>query len=208
MSRPSDVAFSDAVKAVQTRNGSRQAYARMEQGAGWHSEVTDELAAFVGEQTSFFLATANSAGQPYIQHRGGPKGFLRVLGPTTLGFADFRGNRQYISIGNLTENPNVHLFLIDYAEQRRVKIWGQASVVERDAELLAKLALADYDARVERAIVVRITAWDANCPQHIPQRIDAADAIAAIETRDRRIAELEAQLRSVRSPNATNTDIP
>jgi predicted pyridoxine 5'-phosphate oxidase superfamily flavin-nucleotide-binding protein len=192
---PSDLAFTHTVKAIQTRKGSRTAYARMEQGAGWSTEITPDLAAFIAEQTSVFLATASADGQPYIQHRGGPPGFLRVLDPTTLGFADFRGNRQYISLGNLADNPRVHLFLIDYAHRRRVKIWGEATVIEDDPGLLATLTPAGYDARPERAIVVRVATWDANCPQHIPQRFEAADVAAALATRDRRIAELEERLR-------------
>ena len=195
MTRPSDVAFTETVKAIQTRKGSRQAYARMEQRGGWETQIGDELAAFIGEQTSFFLATANADGQPYIQHRGGPKGFLRVLDGSTLAFADFRGNRQYISLGNLEENPKVHLFLIDYAHRRRVKIWGEATVVEDDPVLLAKLTPDDYDAKAERAFVIRVVAWDENCPQHIPQRLDAVDVEAALAERDRRIAELEARLQ-------------
>jgi predicted pyridoxine 5'-phosphate oxidase superfamily flavin-nucleotide-binding protein len=191
---PSDVAFTAAVKAVQTQKGSRQAYARMERGAGWETLITDELAAFVAEQTSFFLATANAEGQPYIQHRGGPAGFLRVLDEHTLGFADYRGNRQYISLGNLSENPKAHLFLIDYAAQRRVKIWGEARVVEGEPALLAKLAPAGYEAQTERAIILRVAAWDVNCPQHIPQRLEAADVAALLAARDARIAELEARL--------------
>jgi predicted pyridoxine 5'-phosphate oxidase superfamily flavin-nucleotide-binding protein len=189
----SDIAFTDSVKAVQTRRGSRQAYARMEEAGGWETEITGDLAAFVGEQTSFFLATANADGQPYIQHRGGPKGFLRVLDRTTLGFADLRGNRQYISVGNLADNPKVHLFLIDYVNRRRVKIWGEAAIVEDDPALLARLS-AGEGTKAERAIVIRVAAWDANCPQHIPQRFEAADVAAALAARDRRIAELEAQL--------------
>jgi predicted pyridoxine 5'-phosphate oxidase superfamily flavin-nucleotide-binding protein len=191
----SDVAFTDSVKAIQTRLGSRTAYARMEQGPGWETEITEEVAAFIAEQTSFFLATANAQGQPYIQHRGGPPGFLHVRDPGTLAFADFRGNRQYISLGNLAENAKVHLFLIDYAGRRRVKIWGEARVVEDDPALLAELAPKDYDARVERAIVIRVSTWDANCPQHIPQRFEAADVARALAERDRRIAELEAELQ-------------
>src|SRR4029078_1791385 len=132
---PSDVAFTPAVKAIQTRKGSRKAYARMEEGGGWDTEITEDLAAFIAEQDSFFLATANAEGQPYIQHRGGPPGFLRVLDGTTLGFADFRGHRQYISVGNLPDNPKVHLFLIDYMNRQRVKIWGEAEVVEDDPAL-------------------------------------------------------------------------
>ena len=170
----SDVAFTSAVKAIQTRKGSRGPYARMEARGGWETSITEDLAAFVGEQNSFFLATANADGQPYIQHRGGPPGFLRVLDETTLGFADYRGNRQYISLGNLSENPKVHLFLIDYATQRRIKIWGEARVIEDDPALLAKLMPAGYDARPEQAIVIHVTAWDENCPQHIPRKVDVS----------------------------------
>src|SRR5688500_2304878 len=122
---PSDVAFTPAVKAVQTARGSRAAYAKQEAGRGWRTTVDAELAAFIAAQTSWFLATASAAGQPYIQHRGGPPGFLRVLDPRTLGFADYAGNRQYISAGNLAENPRVHLLLIDYTRRARVKIWGE-----------------------------------------------------------------------------------
>ncbi len=126
MTRSSDVAFTPAVKSIQSRNGSRQAYARMEEAGGWETEISEELAAFLADQTSCFLATANAAGQPYIQYRGGPAGFLKVLDAHTIGFADFRGNRQFITLGNLVENPKVHLFLIDYANQRRIKVWGEA----------------------------------------------------------------------------------
>ena len=196
----SDVAFSDSVKAVQTRLGSRRAYARLETGDGWETTISSDLAAFIGEQRSFFLATANAAGQPYIQHRGGPKGFLRVLDPRTLAFADFRGNRQCITLGNLAENPKVCLFLIDHVHRQRVKVWGEARVVEDDAALVAKLAIAGYEGRPERAIVVDVATWDANCPQHIPVRFDAEDVEEELASRDRRIAELEAQLR--RAPRA------
>lgn len=191
---PSDVAFTDSVKAIQTRKGSRSAYARMEQGSGWSTEITDDLAGFIAEQRSVFLATANAEGQPYIQHRGGPPGFLHVLDDKTLAFADLRGNRQYISLGNLAENPKVHLFLIDYAHRRRVKIWGEATVVEDDPALVARLAPAGQEGRSERAVVIRVDAWDANCPQHIPQRLEAEDVATALASRDRRIAELEAEL--------------
>ena len=158
---PSDIAFTGAVKAIQERKGSRRAYARMEQGAGWSTTVDEDLAAFIAEQTSFFLATSNPDGQPYIQHRGGPPGFLRVMDEATLAFADFRGNRQYISQGNLVDNPKVHLFLIDYAHRRRVKIWGEARVVEGDPSVLDELMPRDYDARPEQGIVIHVTAWDA-----------------------------------------------
>lgn len=190
----SDIAFTDTVKALQARHGSRKAYARMEQGGSWETTITADVADFIGEQTSIFLATVNAEGQPYIQHRGGPKGFLKILDEHTLGFADFRGNRQYISVGNLQENPKVHLFLMDYAHQRRLKIWGEATVVEDDPELLAKLTNADYDGKPERAVVIRIVAWDANCPQHIPQRFEATDVEAALAARDARIAALESRI--------------
>lgn len=197
--RPSsDVAFSESVKAVQTRLGSRAGYARLEARGGFQTSITADLAAFVEEQISFFFATANAAGQPYVQHRGGPPGFLRVLDDHTLAFADYRGNRQYISVGNLEENPKVHLFLMDYAHRRRVKIWGEARVVVDEPELLARLVDADDDGPPERAIVVRVVAWDANCPQHIPQRFEAADVAAALATRDARIAALEAEIAELR----------
>jgi uncharacterized protein len=194
----SDVAFTPPVKAVQARLGSRAAYARMEAEGGFETRISDELATFIGAQRSLFLATASAAGQPYVQHRGGPPGFLRVLDDRTLAFADFAGNRQYVTLGNLSENPRVHLFLIDYAERRRVKIWGEATVVEDDPALLARLTPAGYRARPERAIVIRVAAWDANCPQHIPQRLEADDVKASLAERDARIAALEAEVRTLR----------
>lgn len=200
---PSDIAFTEAVKAIQRERGSRASYARMEKGGGWSTEIDDDLAGFVSEQTSFFFATANAAGQPYIQHRGGPAGFLRVLGPRALGFADFTGNRQYISLGNLSENPKVHLFLIDYETRQRVKIWGRARAVTDDPALLASLAPAGYRAKPEQAILIDVEAWDANCPQHIPQRFDAADVARALERRDERIAELEAELARLKTRPAS-----
>jgi len=194
----SDVAFTPTVKAIQTRKGSRHAYARMETGAGWSTTIPPDLAAFIAEQTSVFLGTANAAGQPYIQHRGGPVGFLQVRDEKTIAFADFRGNRQFITAGNLAENPKAFLFLIDYAQRRRVKIWGRARVVEDDAALLATLMPANYKSRGEQAILFRVDAWDANCPQHIPQRFEAADVARLLDERDRRIAALEAELAQLR----------
>jgi predicted pyridoxine 5'-phosphate oxidase superfamily flavin-nucleotide-binding protein len=199
MSYSSDVAFTPAVKAIQARKGSRQSYARLEESGSWETRITPDLQAFIEAQTSVFLATANSEGQPYIQHRGGPPGFLKVLDDRTLGFVDFVGNRQYISLGNLQENPKAHLFLIDYAHRKRVKIWGEAHVVEEDPELTARLMPGNYKARASQVILVTINAWDANCPQHIPQRFDAADVAAAIEERDQRIAALEAELATLRA---------
>ncbi len=194
----SDIAFTPAVKAIQQRKGSRAAYARMEAGAGWQTRVTPELEGFMHEQTSIFFATANADGQPYIQHRGGPKGFLRVIDEHTIGFADFTGNKQYISAGNLSENPKAYLFLIDYAARRRIKLWGTARVVTDDAALLARLMPDGYKARPEQAIVFTIEAWDVNCPQHIPQRIDAEDVQRALDAKDQRIAALETQLAELR----------
>jgi predicted pyridoxine 5'-phosphate oxidase superfamily flavin-nucleotide-binding protein len=195
----SDVAFTPAVKAIQARKGSRRAYERMEQAGSWETAITPELAGFITAQTSVYLATANAAGQPYIQHRGGPAGFLRVVDGHTIAFADFVGNRQFITTGNLGENPRAHLFLMDYAHRQRIKIWGTARVVEGDAELLASLMPAGYKARGEQVIVFTVAAWDSNCPQHIPQRFEAADVAAQLASRDRRIGELEAELRALRA---------
>jgi predicted pyridoxine 5'-phosphate oxidase superfamily flavin-nucleotide-binding protein len=195
---PSDVAFTDTVKAVQARKGSRHAYARMEERGGWRVAIDDELRHDIETQTSVFLGTANAQGQPYIQHRGGPPGFLRVIDEHTIAFADFAGNRQYITQGNLADNAQAFLFLIDYAELRRVKIWGQARVVEDDEATLRSLMPAGYRARGEQVILFTVTAWDVNCSQHIPQRFDAADVQAALKVRDERIAELERQLALTR----------
>jgi uncharacterized protein len=199
LSASSDVAFTPAVKAIQARRGSRRNYARMEERGGFKTDISEELAEFIAAQRSFFIATANLEGQPYVQHRGGPPGFLRVLDNHTLAFADYAGNRQYISLGNLADNPRAQLFLIDYAERRRVKIWGTARVVDSDPTLLAKLMPEGYRARPEQAIVFDVSAWDANCPQHIPRRFEAEDVEAALQQRDQRIAELEAELRVLRA---------
>lgn len=193
----SDVAFTDTVKAVQARKGSRAAYARMEEGGSWAQSITAELKAEIEGQTSVFIATASADGQPYIQHRGGPAGFLRVLDERTIAFVDFAGNRQYITQGNLEENPKAQLFLIDYAARRRIKVWGTAQVVEGDEALLRRLMPTNYRARPEQVVRFTVTAWDVNCPQHIPQRFEAADVAEAIGSRDRRIAELEARLEAL-----------
>jgi uncharacterized protein len=197
---PSDVAFSPAVKAIQARKGSREAYARVEQTRGWRTEIDDNLAAFLAAQDSLFLATASADGQPYIQHRGGPKGFVKILDKNTLAFADYSGNRQYITQGNLSENTKAHIFLMDYAHRRRVKIWGEARLVDDDPALLKSLMPVGYKARPEQVILFRISAWDTNCPQHIPQKFDAADVAAALASRDARIAELEAEVAKLKSP--------
>jgi uncharacterized protein len=194
----SDVAFTEVVKAIQARKGSRAAYERMERKGSWEQAITAELKTEIESQTSVFLATANAQGQPYIQHRGGPAGFLRVLDDQTIGFADFAGNRQYITQGNLEENPKAHLFLIDYAKRRRIKIWGTARVIEGDEALVQRLMPAEYRARPEQVLLFTVTAWDVNCPQHIPRRFEAADVAAALESRDRRIAALEAEVQRLR----------
>ncbi|MEO7953612.1 MAG: pyridoxamine 5'-phosphate oxidase family protein [Polaromonas sp.] len=201
----SDVAFTPAVKAIQAHKGSRHGYARMEQAGGWESTITDELREFIAAQTSVFLATVNAQGQPYIQHRGGPAGFLRVLDAHTIAFVDFAGNKQYISSGNLSENPKAHLFLMDYAHRQRIKIWGEARVVEGDEKLTARLMPQGYKARAEQVIVFKVTAWDANCPQHIPVRIDAADVGAALDARDARIRALEQEVQQLRTIQTHNS---
>jgi len=191
---PSDVAFTPAVKGIQQAKGSRASYARVEQQHGWSTKVTPDLAEFLSGLDMFYLGTANAAGQPYIQYRGGPAGFLKVLDEKRLAFADFGGNRQYITLGNLSENPQAFIFLMDYAQRQRVKLWGTAQVVEDDAELLDQLRDADYPGRVERAIVFTIEAWDMNCSQHIHQRFSKPQITPVIEELKNRIADLQSQL--------------
>src|ERR1700678_1419429 len=195
----SDVGFTPAVKAIQSRKGSRMAYAHVEDRGGWRTAADENLAAFLAETDSFYFATASAEGQPYIQHRGGPKGFVKILDKNTLAFADYSGNRQYITQGNLSENPKAHIFLMDYAHRRRVKLWGEARVVDDDPALLQSLMPQGYKARPEQVILFRISAWDTNCPQHIPQKFDAADGAGALAFRDGRIAELEAELAALKN---------
>ena len=201
----SDVAFTPSVKSVQARKGSRDGYARMEERGAWQTGVTPDLAAFIEGQTSVFLATVNADGQPYIQHRGGPPGFLRALDDKTIAFVDFTGNRQYITQGNLADNPKAHLFLIDYAHRQRVKIWGEAGVVEGDSALMEQLMPDGYKARPEQVILFTVSAWDANCPQHIPQRFEATNVAAALAERDRRIEALEAEVERLRGMSVSQT---
>jgi uncharacterized protein len=194
----SDVAFTPAVKAIQARKGSRDAYAHVESRGGWRTEIDEHLKAFLADANSMYFATATADGQPYIQHRGGPRGFIKVLDRHTLAFADYSGNRQYITQGNLSENPKANIFLMDYAHRRRIKIWGEARVVDDDPALLKSLMPQGYKARPEQVILFKISAWDTNCPQHIPQKFDAADVAAALASRDARIAELEAELAALK----------
>ncbi|RCS43272.1 pyridoxamine 5'-phosphate oxidase [Bremerella cremea] len=187
----SDIAFTAAVKAIQTEQGSRAAYAKMEQRGGWRTQVTPELAAFLAELDMFYFGTANAAGQPYIQYRGGSPGFLKVLDEKTLAFADFSGNRQYITIGNLSENAQAFIFLMDYVHSRRIKLWGQARVIEGDNDLEQRLQDPDYPARVERVILFQIEAWDINCPQHIHKRFPQKVIAPVIEELEAKIKTLE-----------------
>ena len=189
----SDIAFTPTVKAIQARRGSRDIYARMEAKGGFRTVIDERMIEALAISNSAYLVTASADGQPYAQHRGGPKGFIRVIDDRTIGFADYSGNRQYVSTGNLAENPKAFLFLMDYAHRRRVKIWGRARVVEGDDALNAQLMPAGYDARPEAAILFEIEAWDLNCPQHIPQKFDAEDVAAALGRLEARIAELEAE---------------
>ena len=195
---PSDIIFTPSVKALQQARGSRHAYARMEQGRGFRTGIDDEMRGFIEAQTTLFMATANLDGQPYIQHRGGPAGFLHVLDEHTIAFADFTGNRQFVSTGNLADNPKAQLFLMDYAHRQRLKIWGEARV-ETDPALVERLMPAGYKARAEQAVVFTVKAWDANCPQHIPQLIPVDEVVPAIVERDARIAELEKELAALRN---------
>lgn len=193
--RPVDFAFTPAVKAAQTRKGSRPIYETMEMGQA----IDPSLTAFIANVRSFYLATASKEGQPYIQHRGGPPGFLQVVGEHSLAFADFKGNRQFITTGNLAENPRASIFLMDYAHRQRIKIWGTARVVEGDAALEQRLMPAGMRARPEQVILFEIGAWDTNCQQHIPQMFHADAVREAIEERDRRIAALEQELAALRA---------
>ncbi len=188
---PAQTVFPASARAMQDRFGSRAAYARIEER--FARAVDARLSAFLAGIDSFYLATATADAQPYVQHRGGPKGFLKVLGTTRLGFADFAGNQQYITIGRLAENDAVCLFVMDYARQARVKLWGRARVFESDAALIEQLADPDYPARVERAIIIDIDAWSMNCHQHIPRKFDAVDVEAAIATLENRVATLKAE---------------
>jgi predicted pyridoxine 5'-phosphate oxidase superfamily flavin-nucleotide-binding protein len=196
MEYASDVAFTPAVKRIQTERGSRAAYARMEtMRGGFAAELTADVIAFIADRKSAYLATANAQGQPYIQHRGGAKGFLHVVDSHTIAFADYVGNKQYITTGNLEENDRAFLFLMDYEHADRIKIWGHARVVRDDPELQAELVSGGTDgARVEQLIVFTVVAWDGNCPQHIPRFLDADDVLPHVQALQKRIGYLEKAL--------------
>jgi uncharacterized protein len=200
MTRPSsDIAFTPTVKAIQAERGSRAGYAKMEVKGGWRTAISADLVGFLGEVRSFYLATGNAEGQPYVQHRGGPPGFLRVIDEHTLGFADYKGNRQYITTGNLADNPRAFIFVMDYAHRRRIKLWGRARVVADDPALLARLWPEGYEARPEQIILFEVEAWDTNCPQHIPQMFHAEDVGHTIQQFQARIRELEAEVAALKS---------
>ena len=201
----SDIAFTDSVKAIQQRMGSRKQYERMETTGGWDNAIPKDLAEFIGERDSFYLATANANGQPYIQHRGGPKGFLKVLDERTLAFADFAGNRQYITIGNLSENKQAFLFLMDYPSQTRVKIWGTAEVVENDPRLVKQLSDPSYKEKPDRVIPFHVEAFDINCRQHIQPRFTQAEIEELVEPLRARLAELEAENQALKNKSAARS---
>ena len=188
------IAFTDSVKEAQRHNGARANGERLENNPAARDALTPELVRYIGERDSFFMATASREGWPYVQHRGGPPGFLHIIDERTLAFADFAGNRQYLSVGNLAENDRVHLFLMDWAHARRLKIWGRAEVVETP-ELVASLMPADYEAKPERAIRIRIEAWDMNCNQHITPRFSERELAPGLDALAGRIALLEAKLK-------------
>jgi predicted pyridoxine 5'-phosphate oxidase superfamily flavin-nucleotide-binding protein len=208
MSTPSsDIAFTPTVKAIQARRGSREAYERLEQRGGFRKGITPELAAFIAGLDSVYLGTASADGQPYIQHRGGPKGFIKMLDERTLGFADYAGNRQYITISNLADNDRAYLFLLDFAARRRIKIWGRSRVVENDPALLTRLADPGYRARPERAILFTVEAWDVNCTQHITARFTASEVADATVVLRERIAALEAENARLRA-HTVSSELP
>lgn len=194
MEEPEDVLFSPSVKAEQERLGSRASFKDRE----WGTEVTENLAQFLDAIDTFFLATASADGRPYVQHRGGPPGFLTPIDSKTLAFADFAGNRQYITLGHLKENDRAHIFVLHFATRQRIKLWGRARVVEGDAALMEKLVDPAYKARPQRAIVFTIEAWDVNCQQHIQARYSEAEMAPAVNKLVNRIKELEAEVAALR----------
>ena len=195
MSGPEDVLFSDAVKAEQARLGSRPMF----EGREWKTEITDDLRQFLGVIDTFFFATASADGRPYIQHRGGPPGFLKTIGSHTLAFADFAGNRQYITLGHLKENDRAHMFILHFATQQRLKLWGRARVVESDMELMERLVEPAYKARPQRAIVFTLEAWDVNCTQHIVPRYSEAEIAPGINKLVARVKELEEEVARLKA---------
>ena len=192
----SDIAFSPSVKEYQEKEGSRYTYQRVAESKDWQNSITDQLRSFMANRDSFYMATVNQEGQPYIQHRGGPKGFLKVLDDHTLGFADFSGNRQYISAGNLQDSNKVSLFLMDYPSRSRITIWGEANTIEKGDKLIDELKDNNYSAIIERAMIIKVKAWDVNCPQHITPRYTLDELEPQLGELKERIKELEVKLES------------
>jgi uncharacterized protein len=206
MSSNSERVFSPAVRRAQAERGSAGAYARKIDN-GFPDTVTAELAAFIAEQDTAFLGTASADGAPYIQHRGGPKGFIKVVDAHTLGFADYRGNRQYITLGNLSENDRAYLFLFDAARRQRIKLWGRARVVENDDALIERLFDHGYKAKPERVILFTIEAWDVNCSQHITARLTVPEVEGLLGTVQERIAALQAENAALRAKLAEQASV-
>ena len=196
-----DIAFTDSVKQAQNRYGSRKSYAGFESDGGHRDRLSENEIAFLAERDSFYLGSVGENGWPYVQHRGGPKGFLKVLDETTIGFADFRGNRQYISVGNLNADGRVSLFLMDYPNRQRLKLWVRARVVhpDEDPELVARLELPGYKARIERGIIMAVEAVDWNCPQHITPRFTEAEIERLVAPLIEENRSLQAQLAQAMS---------
>lgn len=186
------IAFTPAVQAAQAQRGSRETYDLFEQTGPENDSITDELEEFITQLDGFYLGTVSSNGYPYIQFRGGSPGFLKVLDAKTLGFADFTGNVQYVTIGNLSEHDKAFLFLMDYRHRKRLKIWGRAQFVEGDEALIDRLRVPGYPAQIDRAILFQVEAWNWNCPQHIPIRYSQAE----VDALKARIVDLEQQLDS------------
>lgn len=193
-----DLVFTPAARQAQAERGSDKAYAR-KIAHGFPNIITPDLAAFIAERDTAFLATVSAAGAPYIQHRGGPKGFIKVINERTLGFADYAGNKQYITLSNLAGNDRAYLFLLDFAHRQRIKLWGRARVIEDDPELLAKLADPGYRAKPERVILFKVEAWDVNCSQHITERFTTAEVAGAVSGLRERLAKLEAENAELRA---------
>jgi len=191
-----EIAATDSVKRVQQRLGSRTAYARREGGPAIHQQLGPEEISFIQAQDTFFLASVSETGWPYVQHRGGPKGFLQVLDPNTIAFPEFSGNRQYFSFGNILSNPRVSLFLIDFRNRERLKIFGRASLAESTAnrDLLKRLESADLPSKVERGMVIQVEAFDWNCSQYIVPRFSSDEVRSLVEPLKQRIKELESMI--------------
>lgn len=192
-----EIAFTPEVKAAQERRGSRQTYEKYIASGAANDTITPKIEEFIAELDGFYLGTVSSNGYPYIQFRGGAPGFLKVLDEKTLGFADFTGNVQYITVGNLSGNDKAFLFLMDYRYRKRIKIWGHAESVENDPALIQRLQVPGYSAQVERAILFHVEAISENCPQHIPIRYSEAEVEAMTRSLRDRIAELEQQLSNL-----------